>query len=71
MIMGLVKLGLDLMAPGRSWASKLSQTAKSWWMETGCWSHWASRLAGWLAPSAKERRRSRTGLIITTFEGGL
>lgn len=50
--------------PGRSWASKLSQTAKSWWMETGCcWSHWASRLVGWLAPSAKERRRTRTGLI--------
>lgn len=46
MKMGWVKLGLaqehsrgKLLAPGRTWASKLSQAAKSLWMETGCWGH--------------------------------
>jgi hypothetical protein len=43
---GLLKLGLaqehrlgEVLAPGRTWAQKLSQTAKLTSMETGCWSH--------------------------------
>lgn len=64
MVMGLLKLGLaqeyrlGTFWQLGIWAPKLSQTAKSY---GGC------RLAAsWLAPSAKERKRSGTGPIITT-----